>query len=115
MLGDRIRSTVDQAATQMKSSSERPPFHEQMSPREAFAWWSKHRYDRFGQQVLQCWAPLLVAQLDAWLAHAQQALIPEATQPAAHPFPIGTPEGVIGPAMSQERRLEGGPLGPSVS
>lgn len=108
MLADRLQSTVRDTAVQLKPATERPPFHRQLSPREALAWWLKHRYDQFGQQAMAGWSPLQKAQLDAWLASAVQAIMPQATQHQA-PFPIGTPEAIIGRGLSQENREYGAP------
>lgn len=114
LLGSRIKGQVDSAIHQMKSHSDRPPFHDQQTPREALAFWTKHRYDAVGQKVLAALTPLQVAQLDAWLTAATQTTNPQLqpNQPARQ-LPGG--DTLYNQALSSEKRIEGPPLGPEVA
>jgi hypothetical protein len=47
---------------------QRPPFTEQLTKREAVAFWQQHRYDSTGAEVLARMKPADILELDTALA-----------------------------------------------
>lgn len=113
MLATAIKHRIDVVSNGITPKGGRAPFTKQMSAREALAWWTEHRYDPLGLALVQGMQPLQVAQLDAWLAQAQNH--PSITQQPVAAGAVPGAEGILNRAMGQERRIQGAPVGPEVA
>lgn len=120
LLTQRLQQTVKTTSDEINPPGRRPPLHNQVSPRAALAWWMAHRYDDLGQQWLEKVGatPPQVAQLDAWLYHASQAVNPQAQPgapgaPAAPLAPVSmpNPNRIIENATRRELQNEGPEVG----
>lgn len=72
LLADAMTARVKLLANFLRPDSARPPFTEQESRREALAWWQKHRFDQFGEQILATMTPNDILALDNALARANE-------------------------------------------
>ena len=71
-LANRIISLRDMFAEALRPPGERPPFTKVLSMPRALSWWSQHRYDKFGQAVLQNMSPESVLELDKALSEQNE-------------------------------------------
>lgn len=118
MTAAALKDYVEKVGNIIAPAGTRPPFHEQKSPREALAWWTRHIDDPVGRKVLAGYTPIQVAQLKAWLAHAQQAMLPH-LQPVAPVRPAGMNTGgaasLLSSGITAKRHMEGPPAGSEVA
>lgn len=116
MLAAAMKSRVASVSSAITPKGGRPPFTRKLSVQEALVWWLKHRYDPIGMAQYGAMTPLQQQELDAWLAQAvNHPGAQAAIQQAQDPTPMPTPQSVIRPAMSQEQRMQGPPIGPEVA
>jgi hypothetical protein len=74
MLRDALKSRRALVTQAITPKGERPPFTEQLSVPDAQRWWSKHRYDDLGKQVLGRMSPQDVLELDQALAQMYEGV-----------------------------------------
>lgn len=73
LLAMRLREQTEAFRDELGGPHERKPFHQQMGPTAALAWWQQHRYDELGMAVLQRYSVTDIAALDRALAEQQEA------------------------------------------
>ncbi|MDA8219403.1 MAG: hypothetical protein M0Z94_17505 [Dehalococcoidales bacterium] len=73
LLAEAIRHRIEVMADFLMPPGEPPVFSSRVSRRDALAFWTKHRYDQIGAQVLSRWSPEQIMALDAELAKSRQA------------------------------------------
>ena len=72
MLSAAIQARRQLYANALRPPGKRPAFTEQLSKREALAWWQTHRYDDLGKQVLANMQPDSVMELDLALSRVNE-------------------------------------------
>lgn len=70
MLGAMLKRKKETIVNAIVPPGMRPPFTKQLTHPESMAFWTKHRYDSIGKQVLDNMTPESIMELDAALAQA---------------------------------------------
>ena len=83
LLAEAILHQVEVRAAMLNPVGGKPPFTDQVTTDEAFAFWSKYRYEPQGKAAISRMTPLQIAELDAWLTQEVNA-----RQQAATPGPL---------------------------
>lgn len=73
LLAGRLAAQRNIVRDTLAPAGQRKPFTQQLSKREALAFWRQHRYDATGQQVLATMRPEDVLELDLALSQANEA------------------------------------------
>lgn len=72
-LGEEMVRRVDLVKTFLAPPGHRQPFREALSKPAALAWWRRHRYDSFGQQVLARMSLEDIMELDTAISEMMAA------------------------------------------
>ncbi len=73
LLAQSIGKRIGIISQGLAPSGKRPPFTEQLSQKDAMAWWQKHRFDSLGQQVTANMDPQSLMELDQALGQKTEA------------------------------------------
>ena len=74
-LADRIASRKEMLVQVFLPPGERAPFTTLLSKPKALAWWRRHRFDSYGQGLLQNMAPEPILELDNALSQANEEVL----------------------------------------
>jgi hypothetical protein len=76
LLADAIKARTTTLAQSITPRGGRPPFTDSLNRTQAMEWWSKHRYDPYGETLVKRMQPTDVMQLDnalgAYMAEKQR-------------------------------------------
>lgn len=67
-LGQAIPKRIEMMRQAITPDGKRPPFTEQLSERDALAWWRAHRFDHLGLQLTANMTQMAVLELDRALS-----------------------------------------------
>jgi hypothetical protein len=72
-MAEAIKGRRDLLTQALAPTGQRPAFHEQLSKPAALAWWTQHRNDGMGKEVIARMKPESILELDNALAQHNQA------------------------------------------